>query len=166
QTPYSDGKNGKHERNNPGDSLPIAHISKGVMVALVLWSLLFLLNANGLPTTFIIFRSFVFAISTYATAFIACVISFFSRSFEAYAARVQGRLFGWQAGWTTFYWVWWIAFCPAPSCFAWIAMLGGTAADLEVAGTTSMLSYTRRPLNKPRPINKRTPPNSGRRVTI
>ena len=30
----------------------------------------------------------------------------------AYAAGEQGRQFGWQAGWTTFYWAWWIAFSP------------------------------------------------------
>ncbi|MEL7206260.1 MAG: BCCT family transporter, partial [Pseudomonadota bacterium] len=70
------------------------------------------------------------------------------------------RLFGWQAGWTTFYWAWWIAFSPfvglflariskgrtvrefilgcvfAPAlvCFAWMTILGGTAIDLELTG--------------------------------
>ena len=29
---------------------------------------------------------------------------------QAYAAGEAGRQFGWQAGWTTFYWAWWIAF--------------------------------------------------------
>ena len=29
----------------------------------------------------------------------------------------QGRLFGWQAGWTTFYWAWWIAFSPFVGLF-------------------------------------------------
>ena len=79
----------------------------------------------------------------------------------AYAAGEQGRQFGWQAGWTTFYWAWWIAFSPvvvlflariskgrtarefilgcvfAPAlvCFAWMTVLGGTAIDLELAGT-------------------------------
>ncbi|MCV6545823.1 MAG: BCCT family transporter [Cohaesibacter sp.] len=79
----------------------------------------------------------------------------------AYAAGEQGRQFGWQAGWTTFYWAWWIAFSPfvglflariskgrsirefifgcviAPAlvCFAWMTLLGGTAIDLELAGT-------------------------------
>jgi choline-glycine betaine transporter len=78
-----------------------------------------------------------------------------------YAAGNDGRQFGWQAGWTTFYWAWWIAFSPfvglflariskgrsvrefivgcvfAPAlvCFAWMAILGGTAIDLELAGT-------------------------------
>ena len=79
---------------------------------------------------------------------------------EAYAAGEQGRQFGWQSGWTTFYWAWWIAFSPfvglflariskgrtirefiigcvfAPAlvCFAWMAILGGTAIDLELQG--------------------------------
>ncbi|MCH2164725.1 MAG: BCCT family transporter [Marinovum sp.] len=78
----------------------------------------------------------------------------------SYAAGESGRLFGWQAGWTTFYWAWWIAFSPfvglflarisrgrsvrefilgcvfAPAlvCFAWMTILGGTAIDLELTG--------------------------------
>ena len=78
----------------------------------------------------------------------------------AYAAGEPGRQFGWQAGWTTFYWAWWIAFSPfvglflariskgrsvrefivgcvfAPAlvCFAWMTILGGTAIDLELVG--------------------------------
>ena len=78
----------------------------------------------------------------------------------AYEAGTGGRLFGWQSGWTTFYWAWWIAFSPfvglflariskgrtvrefilgcvfAPAlvCFAWMTILGGTAIDLELAG--------------------------------
>lgn len=77
-----------------------------------------------------------------------------------YAAGTDGRLFGWQAGWTTFYWAWWIAFAPfvglflariskgrtvrefvlgaviAPSlvCWLWMTVLGGTAIDLELSG--------------------------------
>ena len=77
-----------------------------------------------------------------------------------YEAGTQGRQFGWQAGWTTFYWAWWIAFSPfvglflariskgrtlrefilgcmiAPAivCFLWMTILGGTAIDLELSG--------------------------------
>ncbi|WP_420547915.1 BCCT family transporter [Curvivirga sp.] len=77
-----------------------------------------------------------------------------------YEAGTEGRLFGWQSGWTSFYWAWWIAFSPfvglflariskgrsvrefilgcviAPAlvCFAWMTILGGTAIDLELAG--------------------------------
>jgi len=77
-----------------------------------------------------------------------------------YEIGEQGRQFGWQSGWTTFYWAWWIAFSPfvglflariskgrsirefvlgcviAPAlvCFAWMTILGATAIDLELSG--------------------------------
>ncbi len=167
--------------------------------------------------TFVIFGSFLFAMTTYATALVDYIIQFIPLSFEAYSplteaqfaaglpteaapvadalfsgatnawgslsgfqsglegdaaalppelqvaayeAGTQGRLFGWQSGWTTFYWAWWIAFSPfvglflariskgrtvrefilgcvfAPAlvCFAWMTILGGTAIDLELQG--------------------------------
>jgi len=167
--------------------------------------------------TFVVFGSFLFAMTTYATAFVDYVLNFLSLSFEAYGPQAAsefnaalpaeaapfadalrggatnawgsfdgfvsglegeaaslppevlaaaydagepGRLFGWQAGWTTFYWAWWIAFSPfvglflariskgrtvrefilgcvfAPAlvCFAWMTILGGTAIDLELSG--------------------------------
>ncbi|MCG7520894.1 BCCT family transporter [Ruegeria sp. Ofav3-42] len=167
--------------------------------------------------TFVVFGSFVFAMTTYGTAMVDYILHFISLSFgaygplsaeafaaalpaeaqahadalmggatnawgsfdgfksglegaaaeldeatlaAAYAAGEQGRQFGWQAGWTTFYWAWWIAFSPfvglflariskgrtvrefilgcvfAPAlvCFAWMTILGGTAIDLELAG--------------------------------
>lgn len=166
--------------------------------------------------TFVFFGSFMFAMTTYATAFIDYILHFVNLSFGAYSpqsadafanslpeaakpfagdlsaaqgawgsydgfrsgieglaaelpeevlvatyeAGTQGRQFGWQAGWTTFYWAWWIAFSPfvglflariskgrtirefiigcvfAPAlvCFAWMTILGGTAIDLELSG--------------------------------
>ena len=77
-----------------------------------------------------------------------------------YAAGEPERQFSWQAGWTTFYWAWWIAFSPfvglflarisrgrtvrefilgcvfAPAmvCFAWMTILGATAIDMELTG--------------------------------
>ena len=167
--------------------------------------------------TFVLFGSFLFAMSTYATALVDYILNFISLSFgaygpqaaesfdaalpaeaaafadalragatnawgsfegfktglegeaanlsdevlqAAYAAGEPGRQFGWQAGWTTFYWAWWIAFSPfvglflarisrgrsvrefivgcvfAPAlvCFAWMTILGGTAIDLELTG--------------------------------
>ncbi len=80
-----------------------------------------------------------------------------------YEVGTQGRLFGWQSGWTTFYWAWWIAFSPfvglflariskgrtvrefilgcvfAPAlvCFAWMTILGATAIDLELSGVAN-----------------------------
>jgi len=173
--------------------------------------------------TFVIFGSFMFAMTTYGSAFVDYIIHFLSIGFSAwgpqsevafaaslpeaakplagdlfagatnawgawggsdgfevfksglegaaadldearlaavYEAGNQGRQFGWQAGWTTFYWAWWIAFSPfvglflariskgrtvrefiigcviAPAlvCFAWMTILGGTAIDLEMTG--------------------------------
>ena len=78
---------------------------------------------------------------------------------SAYVAATTERLFNWQAGWSAFYWAWWVAFSPfvglflariskgrsvrefiigcviAPSlvCFAWMTILGGTAIDLELS---------------------------------
>ena len=167
--------------------------------------------------TFVVFGSFLFAMTTYGTAFVDYMLHYLSLSFAAfdpqpadafvaalpaeaapfadalragatnawgsfegfkeglegdaaalsdevltavYAAGEPGRQFGWQAGWTTFYWAWWIAFSPfvglflariskgrsvrefivgcvfAPAlvCFAWMTILGGTAIDLELSG--------------------------------
>ena len=167
--------------------------------------------------TFVIFGSFVFAMTTYGSALVDYMLHYISLSFGAfgpmsaadfnaaipaeakqyadalrsgatnawgtfagfksglegqaaslsdsvlmsvYAAGEPGRQFGWQAGWTTFYWAWWIAFSPfvglflariskgrsvrefiigcvlAPAlvCFAWMTILGGTAIDLELTG--------------------------------
>jgi len=79
---------------------------------------------------------------------------------QAYIAGNEGRQFAWQAGWTTFYWAWMVAYAPfvglflariskgrtirefilgcviAPSlvCFAWMTILGATAIDLELNG--------------------------------
>lgn len=170
-----------------------------------------------LLSVFVIFGSFLFAMTTYATAFADYLMHFLQLSFgpfgpqsadsyaaalpvvaqplagelysgatnawgslsgfqsgltgaaaelpadvqvAAYAAGDPGRQFGWQSGWTTFYWAWWIAFSPfvglflarisrgrtvrefifgcvvAPAlvCFAWMTILGGTAIDLELTG--------------------------------
>lgn len=166
--------------------------------------------------TFVFFGSFLFAMTTYATAMVDYILNIFSLSFDAYGpqsagafaaalpeaakpfaadlsaaqgawgsyggfkdglkgaaaelpeevlvavyeAGTNGRLFGWQSGWTTFYWAWWIAFSPfvglflariskgrtvrefilgcvfAPAlvCFAWMTILGATAIDLELVG--------------------------------
>ncbi len=170
--------------------------------------------------TFVIFGSFLFAMTTYATAFADYILHFISLSFGAYGpqsadafaaalpeaakpfagdlmagatnawgslggfksglegpaaelpaetlaavydAGNAGRQFGWQAGWTTFYWAWWIAFSPfvglflariskgrtvrefiigcvfAPAmvCFAWMTILGATAIELELSGVAN-----------------------------
>ena len=175
-----------------------------------------------LLSIFIIFGSFLFAMTSYATAFVDYIVTFIPVTFEVfyhqseaefisalpsavaslpaadvsalysgstgpwgslsgfeesvpasltalndptlaatvYEAGSAGRLFNWQAAWSTFYWAWWIAFSPfvglflariskgrtirefilgcmiAPAlvCFAWMTILGGTAIDLELTG--------------------------------
>ena len=73
---------------------------------------------------------------------------------------IGDALVQWQLDWSVFYWAWWIAFAPfvgmfiarisrgrtireyvfgvilVPSlmCFVWMAMVGGTAIDLELSG--------------------------------
>lgn len=105
---------------------------------------------------FAIFGSFAFAMSIYASAFLDYLAQFPALSFAAYGMETE--LGQWQAGATTFYWAWWIAFSPfvglflarisrgrtirefvlgaviVPSlvCFAWFTILGGSAIDLEL----------------------------------
>ncbi|RJE84975.1 BCCT family transporter [Paracoccus onubensis] len=107
---------------------------------------------------FVVFGSFLFAMTTYGSALVDYLLNFPALSFEAYSTNTE--LGQWQSGWTTFYWAWWIAFSPfvglflarisrgrtirefilgaviAPSlvCFAWFTILGGTAVDLELQG--------------------------------
>ena len=170
--------------------------------------------------TFVLFGSFLFAMTTYGVAMVDYIMAFISLSFNAYfpmgeaeftaalpeAARLysadlfsgatnawgsyegfvsgltgdaaaldeltlaavyeagnNGRQFTWQAGWTTFYWAWMVAYAPfvglflariskgrtirefvvgcviAPSlvCFAWMTILGATAIDLELNGVAA-----------------------------
>ena len=77
---------------------------------------------------------------------------------------VATKLAGWQGGWTTFYWAWWIAFAPfvglflariskgrtireyvlgamiglSIMCFVWFAFAGGTAIDLSLMLSPTM----------------------------
>jgi choline-glycine betaine transporter len=198
-------------------SLSIISAVSGVGRGIKYLSNLNLVLSIILLLTFVIFGSFLFAMTTYGTALVDYILNFIQLSFgahspmsaeafaaglpveaaplagdlfsgatnawgsfgafqegltgdaaalapevqqAAYAAGTEGRLFGWQAGWTTFYWAWWIAFSPfvglflariskgrsvrefilgcvfAPAlvCFAWMTILGGTAIDLELSG--------------------------------
>ncbi|MTH64183.1 BCCT family transporter [Paracoccus shanxieyensis] len=107
---------------------------------------------------FVVFGAFGFAMTTYGQALADYVLHFPALSFEAYST--SNELGQWQAGSTTFYWAWWIAFSPfvglflarisrgrtirefvlgaviMPSlvCFLWMTALGGTAIDLEMSG--------------------------------
>lgn len=80
--------------------------------------------------------------------------------FSSDGSVVGDALVRWQLDWSVFYWAWWIAFAPfvgmfiarisrgrtvrefvlgvllVPSlmCFVWMALVGGTAIDLELSG--------------------------------
>ncbi|MEL6486785.1 MAG: BCCT family transporter, partial [Pseudomonadota bacterium] len=80
--------------------------------------------------------------------------------FASDGSETAEALVAWQQGWTVMYWAWWIAFAPfvgmfiarisrgrslreyilgvamVPSlmCFIWMALVGGTAIDLELSG--------------------------------
>ncbi|MEL6540042.1 MAG: BCCT family transporter, partial [Pseudomonadota bacterium] len=80
--------------------------------------------------------------------------------FSSDGSETGEALVAWQEGWTVMYWAWWIAFAPfvgmfiarisrgrtlreyvlgvamVPSlmCFIWMALVGGTAIDLELSG--------------------------------
>ena len=55
----------------------------------------------------------------------------------AYAAGADGRLFGWQAGWTTFYWAWWIAFAQFVGLFLSMPTKGRPSGGGGVWGARS-----------------------------
>jgi len=80
--------------------------------------------------------------------------------FSSDGSEISEALVQWQLDWTVFYWAWWIAFAPfvgmfiarisrgrtireyiigvaiVPSvvCFLWMALIGGTAIELELSG--------------------------------
>ena len=80
--------------------------------------------------------------------------------FTSDGSAIGNQLVQWQLDWSVFYWAWWIAFAPfvgmfiarvsrgrtvreyilgvvlVPSlmCFVWMAIVGGTAIDLELNG--------------------------------
>ncbi len=114
---------------------------------------------------FLVFGSTMFAFKAlflgmwdYIIALPAMSLTVFSS--DGVEGSVATQLAGWQGGWTTFYWAWWIAFAPfvglflariskgrtvreyvlgamiVPSimCFVWFAFAGGTAIDLTLNG--------------------------------
>ena len=99
------------------------------------------------------------------------ILSIFSQSVGTYLQNFLGTAFytetlvpesqeGWQAGWTIFYWAWWISWSPFVGmfvariskgrtvrelilgvvgfptllCFVWMSVFGGTALNLQVEG--------------------------------
>lgn len=108
-----------------------------------------LLNESGDPTTAAILLALAIILGASTLSALSGV-----------EGSVADQLAGWQGGWTIFYWAWWIAFAPflgeflarifkgrtvceyvlgaaivpAILCFAWFALVGGTAIDLELSG--------------------------------
>ena len=102
-------------------------------------------------------KSFFIGIWDYIVAFPKMAITFWPDD----GTQTGKALSSWQKSWTIFYWAWWIAFAPfvglffariskgrsireyifgamivpTAMCFVWFAILGGTAMDLEIAGT-------------------------------
>ena len=116
-----------------------------------------------LLTFFILFGASTFAIKTYFVGIWDYLVALPSMSvtvWDAGAGETSKALADWQAGWTIFYWAWWIAFAPfvglflarvsrgrsireyvfgamivsSLMCFVWFALAGGTAIDLELKG--------------------------------
>ena len=109
-------------------------------------------------STMFAFKSLFLGMLDYVIALPAMSLTVFSG--DGVANSVSTKLAGWQGGWTTFYWAWWIAFAPfvglflariskgrtvreyvlgamiVPSimCFVWFAFAGGTAIDLSLNG--------------------------------
>ena len=107
---------------------------------------------------FLVFGSTFLAIELLAKGTLDYLINFIPMAVNV---EEKGSPLGdWQAGWTIFYWAWWIAYAPAvgiffariskgrtirefvlsatliPSlvCFIWFTFVGGTALDLELSG--------------------------------
>ena len=81
---------------------------------------------------------------------------------------------GWQAGWTIFYWAWWIGWSPFVGmfiariskgrtvreiilgvlgfptlmCFVWFSIFGGTALDLQLSGTLDVAGAVSEDMSK------------------
>jgi choline-glycine betaine transporter len=112
---------------------------------------------------FLVFGSTLFALKAYFVGLLDYVIALPSMMLTVWrsdGSQHGAALAEWQSSWTVFYWAWWISFAPftglflarvsrgrtvrefilgailVPSlvCFAWFALVGGTAIDLELNG--------------------------------
>ncbi|OEY65531.1 BCCT family transporter [Marinobacter sp. X15-166B] len=114
-----------------------------------------------LLAVFVLFGSTGFAFTTYFTGLFDYLLELPAMSFTTWER--ESELGQWQGGWTIYYWAWWIAFAPfvglflarisrgrtvrefilgalimpALMCVFWMALLGGTALDLELTGGAS-----------------------------
>jgi len=129
----------------------LSNINMGLSFFLLLFFLAFGSTFFGLQTLFV-------GIFDYLVSIPANIFNVWTS--DGVEGSEAAQLAGWQGGWTIFYWAWWIAFAPfvgvflariskgrsvreyvlgalvIPSlmCFAWFAIVGGTAIDLELTG--------------------------------
>ncbi len=117
----------------------------------------------ALLALFLVAGSGIYGLTLLATGIWDYVITLPANSFTLFrdtGDAASAALVQWQLDWSVFYWAWWIAFAPfvgmfiarisrgrtireyiigvalVPSlmCFAWMAIAGGTAIDLELSG--------------------------------
>ena len=66
-------------------------------------------------STIFAFKSLFLGMMDYIIALLAMSLTVFSG--DGFADSVSTKLAGWQGGWTTFYWAWWIACAPFVGLF-------------------------------------------------
>ncbi len=117
-----------------------------------------------LLAVFLLFGAGLYALELLWSGTVDYIISLPTATLAAWQADgtpTGDALAQWQLDWSVFYWAWWIAFAPfvgmfiarisrgrtvreyvlgvilVPSlmCFIWMALAGGTAIELELAGT-------------------------------
>ena len=117
----------------------------------------------GLLALFAVVGSGLYGLQLLGTGIWDYIVNLPAQSLSLFAddgSEIAGALVDWQLGWTVMYWAWWIAFAPfvgmfiarisrgrtireyvlgvalVPSlmCFVWMALVGGTAIDLELSG--------------------------------
>lgn len=122
------------------------------MVLSIALLLLFLIAGSGLYGM----KLLGFGLWDYLQALVPVSLTLFPST----GSPIADALVQWQLDWSVFYWAWWIAFAPfvgmfiarisrgrtvreyvfgvvlVPSlmCFVWMAIVGGTAIDLELSG--------------------------------
>jgi len=126
----------------------LSNINMGLSIFLLLFFAIF-------GASLFAFKQFFVTIWDYLLALPAMSLTVYGGGNEEAEA-----LKGWQAGWTIFYWAWWIAFAPFVGlflarvskgrtvrefvlgamvfpcliCLAWFVLIGGTAINLELSG--------------------------------
>ena len=127
----------------------LSNLNMGLSIFLLLFFAIF-------GATAVAFKAYFFGIWDYITALPSMSLTVWEND----GTEIGKGLADWQAGWTIFYWAWWIAFAPfvglflarvsrgrsireyvlgamivsSLMCFTWFALAGGTAIDLELRG--------------------------------